>query len=76
MTKADAKRREERVKLLATALANLGTASIVAGFVAPVFGGRLEPYSLWLGLVFGFGFHVGAQAMIHLVVVDDPSETG
>ena len=73
-TGARLKRREERVKLLAAALANVGTASFVAGFVAPAFGGRLGPFSLLLGFAFGLGFHALGQIVLEWVTIDDPEE--
>lgn len=65
---AKAKRREERVKLLASALSNLGVAAIVAGFISPSFGGRLQGMVGVEAFVAGFSLHVVAQLLLHYVV--------
>ena len=57
--------RNERLKLLATTLNNLGLAFAIGGFVGPVIGGRL-PIG-WAGLIpiawfgAGAGLHYAAQ---------------
>ena len=55
----------ERLKLIATALNNLGLASIVYGAIAPYF--HSEPVTWWQGLVavlVGLGFHLVGQAFL------------
>lgn len=57
----------ERIKLLATALNNLGLAFAIGGFVAPAISGQLRGWSgliliAWLGL--GAGLHLCAQAVL------------
>ena len=45
MAGVGSKRREERVKLFASALSNLGVAAIVAGLIGPLTAGRLNRLS-------------------------------
>ncbi len=68
MADADAKRQEERVKLLASALSNIGVAAIVAGFIGPAFGGRFKSEIGGEAVVAGMGLHVVAQLLLHYVV--------
>ena len=68
MADARAKRQEERVKLLASALSNLGVAAIVAGFISPTFGGRLQGAIGVEAFIAGFTLHVVAQLLLHYVV--------
>ena len=53
MSDATAKRQEERVKLFATALSNLGVATVVTGLIAPVLAGRAN--ALGTVTVFAYG---------------------
>ena len=69
-TAAERKRREERVKLFATALSNAGVATIVTGFIAPLLIGKLHPGGLG-AVVAGLMLHVAAQRVMHYVA-DDP----
>ena len=70
MADAGAKRREERTKLFASALSNIGVAFIVAGLVSPSITGRLN-LSIALGLI---GFHLVAQCILHYVVGEPPPD--
>ena len=67
-----AKRREERVKLAASALSNVGVAFVVAGMVGPSITGRLNAYIGLGSVMIGFGFHLLAQCVLHYVVADAP----
>ena len=74
-----AKRREERVKLFASALSNLGVAAIVAGLIGPLTAGRLNPGVALGDILLGFGLHLAAQCVLHYVVRTKdfpPEETG
>ena len=75
MADAEAKRREERVKLVASALSTLGVAIIVTGVIAPVLAGHVRPVATGLAFVLGLGLHVTAQVVLHLVVVEPTLET-
>ena len=75
MAAADAKRREERVKLLASTLSNLGAAALVAGIIGPAFGGRLKGDVGGEAVFAGFGLHVVAQLLLHYVVRTPKVET-
>ena len=68
MAAADAKRQEERVKLFASALSNVGVSIIVAGFIGPIFVGRFQPIVALAALVIGFSLHLAAQGVLHYVV--------
>ena len=68
MAPVDAKRQEERVKLFATALSNVGVSIIVAGFIGPIFVGRFQPIVALAALVIGFSLHLAAQGVLHYVV--------
>ena len=68
MTDVKTKRREERVKLLASAVSNLGVAAIVAGFIGPALGGRFKGAIGFEAFTAGFGLHVVAQLLPHYVV--------
>ena len=70
MTDTKAKRREERVKLFATALSNVGVATVIAGFIAPAFSGRIQPVIAIPAFIAGFGLHLAAQGILHYVVVE------
>ena len=67
VTAAD-KRREERIKLFATAFSNLGVASVVTGVIAPLAAGRAQIAAAALGLVIGLALHVVGQGVLHFVV--------
>ena len=57
----------ERVKLLATALNNIGLAFVIGGFVAPFIAGPVTWRQVGFGLLwfaFGSGLHLGGQAML------------
>ncbi len=71
---AGRKRREERVKLGASALANLGSAFIVGGAVGPSLLGRLNPVALAVSLVVGVAFHAAGQGLLHYVATDAAEE--
>ena len=75
-TAADRKRREERVKLGASALANLGTAFIVGGAIGPSLVGRAKATVLGVSVAIGFILHVAAQLLLHYVAVDVVEEAG
>lgn len=68
-TPAERKRREERVKLFATALSNVGVATIVTGFIAPLALGRLSLLGFG-AVVVGFILHIAAQRVMHYVADD------
>ena len=68
MADADAKRQEERVKLFATALSNVGVATIVAGVVGPSVVGRFQPIAAVGCFLTGFALHLAAQGILHYVV--------
>ena len=68
-TSADGKRREERVKLASTALSNVGIATLVTGFIAPLVTGRLQLLGV-VAVVVGFAFHLAAQLLMHYVAAD------
>ncbi len=72
MAGAGAKRREERVKLAASALSNVGVAFVVAGMVGPSITGRLNAYVGLGSVLIGFSFHLLAQSVLHYVVGDAP----
>ena len=78
MADARAKRQEERVKLVASALSNAGVAAFVSGAIAPMITGRLSSVVALGGFMFGLGLHLAAQVVLHYVVKDDAeaSETG
>ena len=72
MASPDAKRQEERVKLFASALSNSGVAAIVASVIGPIAAGRFQPTAAVAGFVIGAALHLGAQALLHYVVADEP----
>ncbi len=67
---AHPKRREERAKLLATFLSNLGAAAVIAGMIAPTFTGTANGPDVVVGFLVGVGLHLTAQAVLQWVVVD------
>ena len=67
----NAKRREERVKLVATAFSNLGVASIIAGFVSPVLTGKVHLPTAVGALLIGLLLHFVAQVILHYVVTTE-----
>lgn len=73
MASANAKRQEERVKLFATALSNVGVATIVTGFIAPLITGRLLALQAAASLTVGLALHFGGQIVLHYVVEDASS---
>ena len=75
MADASAKRQEEPVKLVASALSNAGVAAIVSGAIAPMVTGRLDILIALGGFMFGLGLHLAAQVVLHYVVADDVEET-
>ena len=74
MGTADRKRREERVKLGAAAVSNLGVAFIVGGAIGPVLLGRANPLEVALATMVGFAFHLAAQGLLHYVAGDEAAE--
>ncbi len=68
MAQVGAKRREERTKLFASALSNIGVAFIVAGLVSPSITGRFHLSVAFGSVLIGFGFHLVAQCVLHYVV--------
>ena len=68
MAEVGAKRREERVKLLATALSNLGVASIVTGVISPLTAAHVHVVVALAAFVGGIALHLIAQVVLHLVV--------
>jgi hypothetical protein len=55
----------ERIKLLATALNNLGVSAIIAGIIAPMVRGEVGgvlPFVIWFAV--GFAFIGGAWAVL------------
>ena len=74
MAEPAAKRQEERVKLFATALSNLGIATVVTGFVGPLLSGRALVSTAAIAVVLGLAFHLAGQAVLHHVVNDRPEE--
>ena len=66
-TAAERKRREERVKLFTSGLANLGTAFIVGGVVGPLLPGRPHVAVLLLAVGAGAAFHLAAQGFMYYV---------
>ena len=67
MAGAGAKRREERVKLFATALSNLGVASVVTGVISPLTSAHVQVVVAAAAFVGGIGLHLAAQLVLHLV---------
>lgn len=74
MTAADAKRREERVKLAGTFASNLGVASAVTGVIGPLFLGRFDPLGVLLGTALAAIFHLTGQSLLHYVASEHPKE--
>jgi hypothetical protein len=72
-TTAERRRREERVKLFATAVSNVGVAAVASGFVAPLFTGRVQPAGL-VAVIFGVALHLVAQRILHYVADDAREE--
>jgi ABC-type xylose transport system permease subunit len=80
MADAGAKRREERVKLFASAISNVGVATIVTGLIAPVLSGRAHAVQDVAAFVAGLALHLIAQGVLHYVVdaprPDEAAELG
>ena len=74
MGSAERKPQEERVKLFASALSNVGVATIVAGFVGPSIAQHLNPAIAVGSVMFGFGAHLAAQCVLHYVASEAPDE--
>ena len=74
MADAGAKRREERVKLFATALSNLGVASVVTGVISPLTSAHVHVVVALAAFVGGIGLHLTAQSVLHLVIRSDTGE--
>lgn len=51
------KRREERAKLAATFLNNLGAAAVIGGVIGPLFLGQFDLMRACAGLLVGFALH-------------------
>jgi membrane-bound metal-dependent hydrolase YbcI (DUF457 family) len=62
------KRREERAKLLAGFVSNLGAAAIVTGFVGPLLSGRFDWLSAAAGVAIGICLHLFGQSVLHYFV--------
>ncbi len=69
----DRRRREERVKLAATALSNVGVATLVTGFIAPLVTGRLQ-IGGFVAVLTGVVFHLAAQRLLHYVAAEPEEE--
>ena len=69
----DRKRREERVKLFAAALSNIGTVFVVAGVVGPLVLGRFNAIALVLSVAAASAFWLAAQGVLEYVA-DEPRE--
>ena len=76
MADVDAKRQEERIKLFATALSNVGVATIVTGFISPLFSGGFHFSGAVGALILGMMLHFVAQTGLHYVVETPPSLDG
>jgi hypothetical protein len=74
MAAAEAKRREERVKLFAGALSNTGVATVVASVIAPLAAGRSQLATASLGFVAGVTLHLAGQLVLHYVIRREPDE--
>ena len=70
MADVGAKRREERVKLAASAVSNVGVAFIVAGLVTPFITGRANLFTAVGSVLLGSGFHLVAQGILRYVIAD------
>jgi hypothetical protein len=70
---AHPKRREERAKLLAMLLSNLGVASIIAGLIAPTFAQIGSWQDSVGGVLIGLTLHFGGQSVLHYVVAEETS---
>ena len=70
MSAVEHKRQEERVKLAASALSNIGVAAIVSGAVAPLATSRFNGPIALGGFLLGLGFHLVAQVLLHYVAVE------
>ena len=70
-TAADRKRREERVKLFAAAVSNVGTAFVIGGVVGPSLIGRINAVVIVASITAGVMIHLAAQGILHYVA-DDP----
>ena len=68
MADATVKRQEERVKLFATALSNLGVATVVTGLIGPALAGRASVLGTMTVFVIGFVLHMAGQGVLHFVV--------
>ena len=67
MADAAAKRREERVKLFATAFSNLGVASVVTGVIAPLTTARVHVAVAVAAFAVGVTLHLLGQGVLHFV---------
>ena len=72
MADAGAKRREERVKLFASAISNVGMAAVVAGLIGPLVAQRFNALVALGSALFGFGLHLVAQCVLHYVTIEPP----
>lgn len=73
ITPSGAKRREERLKLFATFLSNLGVAAIVTGFLSPLLLGRLG-WAQAVAVLVGVALHACGQLVLEWVVRTEPEE--
>lgn len=76
MADTAAKRREERIKLWATFLSNLGAATVIASVVGPAITGRFQALAAALGFLSGFVLHLCGQGFLHYVVRDMEEDAG
>ena len=67
MAGAEAKRREERVKLFATAVSTLGVASIVTGVIGPLVTSRAHGVAAVAAFAVGVTLHLVGQGVLHFV---------
>ena len=70
MAEVGAKRREERVKLAATARSNLGVAIFVTGVIAPILAARAQPIGIAIAFMIGVALHLTAQIVLSLAVAN------
>lgn len=74
MRSGDPKRREERVKLVATYRNNLGVLTIGAGGIGPLFLGTVRPIWALFALIAGLALHGFGLAVLGLIVKDEKED--
>ncbi len=67
VTAADRKLREERVKLLASAVSNVGTAFVIYGLVSPLVTGHPNALAIVLSFAAAAAFHLSAQFILRYI---------